>query len=124
MPDLYDDPVICEIQERLDRQANEIVALKGAMAAIMAEKSQPVFKNTDDAIMGLVAGVTTVMEMLVVRKLITDRQLREMLSIVQEKFVKKSQPDSGAVIGLMMQTFGEQREALRSLLKKPPVGTA
>ncbi len=70
----------------------------------MAEQSQPVFKNTDDAIMGLVASVTTVMEILVVRKLITDQQLREMLSIVQEKFVKKRQPDSGVIIGLMMLT--------------------
>ena len=90
----------------------------------MAEQSQPVFKNTDDAIMGLVASVTTVMELLVVRKLTTDKQLREMLSIVQKKFLKKRQPDSGAVIGLMVQAFGEQREAVRSLLTKPPEGTA
>ena len=33
----------------------------------MGEQSQPVFKNTDDAIMGLVTGVTTVMEILVMR---------------------------------------------------------
>ena len=90
----------------------------------MAEQSQPVFKNTDDAIMGLVAGVTIVMEMLVVRKLTTDRQLREILSIVQERFVKKRKPDSGVVIGLMLQAFGEKREAVRSLLTKPPEGTA
>ncbi len=90
----------------------------------MVEQSQPVFKNTDDAIMGLVAGVTIVMEILVMRKLITDQQLREMLSRVQQKFVKKRQPDSEVVIGLMMQTFGEKREAVRSLLTKPPEGTA
>ncbi len=90
----------------------------------MAEQSQPVLKNTDNAIMGLVAGVTTVMEILIVRELITDQQLREMLSIVQKKFVKKRQPDSEVIIALMIQTFGEQREAVRSLLKKPPAGTA
>ncbi len=90
----------------------------------MAEQSQPVFKSTDDAIMGLVAGITTVMEMLVVRNLCTDQQLREMLSIVQGKFVKNRQPDSGVVIGLMMRAFGEKREAVRSLLTKPPEGTA
>ena len=90
----------------------------------MAEQSQPVFKNTNDAIMGLVAGVTTVMEMLVVRELITDQQLREMLSIVEQKFTYKAQPDSVTVIHLMTQAFGEQREALRSLLTKPPEGTA
>ncbi len=75
----------------------------------MVEQSQPVFKNTADAIMGLVAGVTIVMEILVMRKLITDQQLREMLSIVQGKFVKNRQPDSGVVIGLMKQAFGRER---------------
>ena len=35
MADLYDDPVIRLIQGRLDRQANEIVALKGAVAALL-----------------------------------------------------------------------------------------
>ena len=90
----------------------------------MAEQLEVVFKNTDDAIMGLVASVATVMEILVMRELITDKQLREMLSKVQEKFVEKEQPDSGVIIGLMMQTFGEKREALRSLLKEPPAGSA
>ncbi len=33
MLDLYDEPAIREIQERLDRQANEIVVLKVAVAA-------------------------------------------------------------------------------------------
>lgn len=97
---------------------------QGTMEVKMAEQSKPVLKNVDDAIMGLVAGVTTVMEILVMRKLLTDQQLREMLSIVQEKFVERRQPDAGAVIGLMLQTFGEQREAARSLLTKPPEGTA
>ncbi len=124
MADLNDNPVIREIQGRLDRQANEIVALKGAMAAIMAEQPQLVFKNTDNAIIGLVAGVTTVMEILVMRKLLTDKQLREMLSVVQKKFVKNRQPDSGAVIGVMLQAFGERREAFRTLLTEPPEGTA
>ena len=90
----------------------------------MAEQPQPVFKNTDNAIMGLVAGVTTVMEILVMRKLLTDQQLREMLSIDQKNFVEKRQPDSGVVIGLMLQAFGERREAFRSLLTEPPEGTA
>ena len=36
MPDLYVDPAIREIQGRLDRQANEIVALKGAIASRLA----------------------------------------------------------------------------------------
>ena len=36
MADLTDDPVIHEIQSRLDRQANEIVALKGAIASLIA----------------------------------------------------------------------------------------
>ena len=70
--------------------------------------------------MGLVAGVTTVMEILVMRKLVTDQQLREMLSKVQEKFLKNRQPDSEVIIALMMQTFGEQREAMR-LAVDPPV---
>ncbi len=35
MPDLYVDPAIREIQGRLDRQANEIVVLKGAVAALL-----------------------------------------------------------------------------------------
>ena len=90
----------------------------------MEEQSQPVFENIDNAIMGLVAGVTTVMEILVMRELVTDKQLREMLSMDQEKFAKKRQLDSEVIIALMMQTFGEQREALRSLLTEPPEGTA
>ena len=36
MPDLYVDPAIREIQGRLDRQANEIIVLKGAVAALLA----------------------------------------------------------------------------------------
>ena len=35
MADLYDDPAIREIQERIDCHANEIVALKGAIAALL-----------------------------------------------------------------------------------------
>ena len=94
------------------------------MEVMLAEQSVPIFKNTDDAIMGLLACVTTVMEIMVMRELVEDRHIREMLAIVQEKFVKKGQPDSAAVIGLMIQTFGEKREYLRSLLKTPPEGTA
>jgi hypothetical protein len=90
----------------------------------MAEQSQTIFQNTDDAILGLVAGVTSMMEIMVARKLLTDKQLRELLYIAQEKFVENEQPDAGAVIGLMMRPFGEQREAARSLLTKPPEGTA
>ena len=90
----------------------------------MAEKLEPVFKNADDAIMGLLGGVTCVMEIIVARELLTEGQLVEMLSIVQRVFIEKGQPDSAAVIGLMMHTFGDQREALRSLLTKPPEGTA
>ena len=124
MDDLNDDPVIREIRERLDRQAIEIVALKGAMAAIMDEQSEPIFENTDHAILGLVFGVTTVMEILVMRELISDQQLRGTLSIIQKKFAKNRQPDPAVIIGMMIKAFGEQRELVRSLLMKPPEGTA
>ena len=60
--------------------------------------------------LGLLAGVATMMEILVTRELITNAQLREVLSSVQKNFVNMGQPDSGAIIGLMMKTFGEQRE--------------
>ncbi len=66
----------------------------------MAEQSAPVFKNTGDAIMGLLAGINTVMEFLVARGLVTDQNLREMLSIAKGKFA--IQPDASAIIGLMM----------------------
>ncbi len=68
----------------------------------MAEQSAPVFKNTDDAIMGLLAGVNTVMDILVARGLVTDQNLREMLSKAKGKFA--TQPDASAIIGLMMLT--------------------
>ncbi len=59
-----------------------------------------VFKNTDDAIMGLLAGINTLMEVLVARGLVTDQNLREMLSIAKGKFA--TQPDASAIIRLMM----------------------
>lgn len=36
MPDLSEDPTIRQIMGRLDRQANEILALKGAIATLLA----------------------------------------------------------------------------------------
>ncbi len=59
-----------------------------------------VFKNTEDAVMGLLAGINTVMEILVARGLVTDQKLREMLSKSKGKF--PIQPDASAIIGLMM----------------------
>ena len=90
----------------------------------MAEQTNPVFKNKDDAIMGLLGGITSVMEVVVMRELITDAQLRKLLSKQYDTFVKNKQDDSAAIIGLMMKTFGDQRESLRSLVTKPTEGTA
>ena len=83
-----------------------------------------IFENPEDAMFGLLAGITTVMEILVMRELVTEPQLRGLLSNVQSQFIEKKQSDSAAVIGLMLQTFGEQREAVRTFLRAPPEGTA
>ncbi len=50
--------------------------------------------------MGLLAGINTVMDILVARGLVTDQKLREMLSKAKGKFA--TQPDASAIIRLMM----------------------
>ena len=75
------------------------------------------FENTTDAIFGLLAGITTTMEALVANEVFAANQMVRALQIMQVQFIEKNQPDSAALVELMIRPFVDpQREDARSLL--------
>jgi len=83
----------------------------------------PAFKNTDDAMMGLHAGITTIMEMLVSEQVLPSEGMAQMLAEQRDKFLRKKQPDSAAMIEMMRRhLLDPRRAAARRLLKEPPHG--
>ena len=83
----------------------------------------PIFNNTDDAMIGLLAGITTVMEMFVGEKVLQNKQLVRLLKKQRDEFVNKKQPDSATMVELMLRPLRDlQRAADRRLLNEPPHG--
>ena len=61
----------------------------------------PIFENQDEAMMGLLAGVTTVMEILVAKEIVPTESLAESLAMTRTEFEKKEMSDAASMIALM-----------------------
>ena len=86
---------------------------------------EPVFVNQEDALFGVMAAVATVMEVMVDKEIVAPEVLAEMLELQRDMFLKKRQPDSADVLNLMIRPLTDpRRKGVRSLLKKPPEGSA
>ena len=82
----------------------------------------PIFENQDDAMMGLLAGVTTVMEILVAKEIVPSETLAESLAVTRSDFEKKEMSDAVVMIELMRQPLldpmrADARILLRSNLR-------
>ena len=78
----------------------------------------PIFENQDDAMMGLLAGVTTVMEILVAKEIVPTESLAESLAMIRTEFEKKEMSDAAAMIALMERPLLDpDRTPVRNLLR-------
>ena len=84
---------------------------------------RPVFENQEDAMMGLLAGITTIMEILVAKEIVLPESLAGSLAITRSEFEDKEMPDAAVMIELMRQPLLDpMRAAARTLLGSKPEG--
>ena len=78
----------------------------------------PIFVNQDDAMMGLLAGITTIMEILVAKEIVPSETLTESLAVTRSDFEKKEMSDAAVMIELMERPLLDpDRASARILLR-------